>query len=124
MRNCSAADTHPRSLPSASDVEALGHVLRNRTLAFIGDSTTQAQFEYLCLKLRGKNTRRKWKFPKNYFLEPSRCPLPHLGARTLLTFEGAGQRFDWARLPPPAVTLNNSIHALKPMDVVVFNVGE
>ena len=43
LRNCSAADMHPRFLPTPADIEALGHVLRNRTIAFIGDSTTQAQ---------------------------------------------------------------------------------
>jgi hypothetical protein len=82
------------------------------------------QYEYLCLKLKGKNTRRKWKFPKTYFQEPSQCPLPHLGARTLLTFQGAGQRFDWGLLPPPAATLNATMHRLRPVDIVVFNVGE
>ena len=84
------------------------------------------QYEYLCLKLKGKNTRKKWKFPKNYFLLPSECPLPLLGGggSTLLTFQGAGQRFDWARLPAPAATLNATMHSLRPEDVVVFNVGE
>jgi hypothetical protein len=81
------------------------------------------QYEYLCLKLKGRNTRRKWKFPKDYFMKPSQCPLPHLGANTMLTFEGAGQRFDWARLPSAAVTLNASMHRLRALDVVVFNAG-
>jgi len=123
MRNCSDSDMHPAYLPTPADIVALGHVLRNRTVAFIGDSTTQAQYEYLCLKLRGRNSRRKWKFPKDYFMKPSHCPLPHLGARTLLTFEGAGQRFDWARLPSAAATLNASLHGLRAVDVVVFNAG-
>jgi hypothetical protein len=43
LRNCSAADMHPAFLPTPADIEALGHVLHNRTLAFIGDSTTQSQ---------------------------------------------------------------------------------
>lgn len=34
---------HPRYLPTVDDIVLLGHVLRNRTLAFIGDSTSQAQ---------------------------------------------------------------------------------
>ena len=55
---------------------------------------------------------------------PSHCPLPHIGARTLLTYEGAGQRFDWARLPSAAATLNASLHRLRPVDVVVFNAGD
>lgn len=122
LRNCSSIDMHPPFLPTPAHIVALGHVLHNRTLAFIGDSTTQSQYEYLCLKLKGKNTRKKWKFPKNYFMVPSECPLPHLGA--LLTFQGAGQRFDWARLPPPAATLNSTMYRLGPSDVVVFNVGE
>jgi hypothetical protein len=43
VRNCSEADMHPRFLPTIADIVALGPVLRNRTVAFIGDSTTQAQ---------------------------------------------------------------------------------
>jgi hypothetical protein len=44
IRNCSASDSlRPLVLPTPADIEALGHVLQNRTLAFIGDSTTQAQ---------------------------------------------------------------------------------
>jgi hypothetical protein len=43
VRNCSEADMHPRFLPTIADIVTLGPVLRNRTVAFIGDSTTQAQ---------------------------------------------------------------------------------
>ena len=82
------------------------------------------QYEYLCLKLKGKNTRKKWRHPKDYFFVPSQCPLPHLGANTLLTYEGAGQRFDWARLPSASITLNKTMHRLKSKDVVLFNVGQ
>lgn len=47
LRNCSTGDTRPSFFPSPADIEALGHVLHNRTVAFIGDSTTQSQVEML-----------------------------------------------------------------------------
>lgn len=47
VRNCSSPDLqHPPLLvppPAAAHIEALGHVLYNRTVAFIGDSTIQSQ---------------------------------------------------------------------------------
>lgn len=47
LRNCSSPDMQQPPLlvppPSSDHVEALSHVLYNRTVAFIGDSTMQSQ---------------------------------------------------------------------------------
>ena len=61
LRNCTEEEKHPLFLPTPSDIEALGHVLHNRTVAFIGDSTIQSQVhhcpgsgcEVACISMNG-----------------------------------------------------------------------